>query len=92
MKRLAIVAVACASIAGNAMAGQSHGQHGGQGGRDGGWDSNAGVLVDVPWSAIMNANNPGPTYSHCREARHICFDRWGVDEPGYGRCMWRHHC
>jgi hypothetical protein len=103
VNKLAIVAVACTMIAGSAAAApfgmtepgsrplvlQTNGHdHGG-----GGWGG-PNVFVDVPWSAVSGsgANNnsappPNSGYNHCREARHICFDRWGVDGFRYGRCM-----
>lgn len=94
MKALATMAFACTMVAGPAVADQMNGH--GRGGR-GGWGQDSGVVVDVPWSAINSGDNSGiPPQSgyelHCRDARHICFDQWGVDEPGYGRCMARRGC
>ena len=90
MKTLAIVAVACSLIAGNAIAeemsgGPGHG--GGGGGGHNGLGPNSGVFVDLPWQTFMNEANRHQGYDRCREVRHSCFDRYGVDEPGYGRCM-----
>jgi hypothetical protein len=91
VKTLAIVAVACTVIAGNATAQQMQGHGGGGwgqgGGGHGGWGQSTGVFVDIPWQSLMAGANTHPGYDRCREVRHSCFDRWGVDEPGYGRCM-----
>ena len=91
MKTLAIVAVACTVMAGNATAQQMQGHGGGGwgqgGGGHGGWGQGTGVFVDIPWQSLMAGANTHPGYDRCREVRHSCFDRWGVDEPGYGRCM-----
>jgi hypothetical protein len=94
MKAHAAIAVACSMFAGLATAGEMGKP--GQGG-NGGWGQNSGVFVDVPWSAINNGDNSGipprSTYEiHCRDVRHSCFDQWGVDEPGYGRCMASRGC
>ncbi len=93
MKIFAVTALAGVLVAGAAAAYQMNAHS--RGGR--GWDSDPGVVVDVPWSAINSSDNSGiPPRSayemHCRDARHICFDQWGVDEPGYGRCMTRRGC
>ncbi|MFT3731081.1 MAG: hypothetical protein QM780_06590 [Hyphomicrobium sp.] len=94
MKALLGAAVACTMFAGLAaadgMSDRHRGDHGG-GGPD------AGVFVDVPWSAIYNGDNSGipprSTYElHCRDVKHSCFGQWGVDEPGYGRCMASRGC
>jgi hypothetical protein len=96
MKVLAATALACMVIATATASAADQKDGRGRGGR-GGWGSNSGVLVDVPWSAIDNGNNSGiqprSDYEiHCRDARHICFDQWGVNEPGYGRCMTKRGC
>ncbi|HML28015.1 MAG TPA: hypothetical protein PKE16_04100 [Hyphomicrobium sp.] len=92
MKVLAAVVLACVMSAGGASAEPLDARGGGQGGHGPGWGTNPGVFVDVPWSAINNGNNSGiPPRSdyeiHCRDVRHSCFDQWGVQEPGYGKCM-----
>jgi hypothetical protein len=95
MKALAAIAVACTMFANLAAADQ---MDGGGHGHDGGWRQNSGVLVDVPWSAINNNGDnsgipPRSAYEmHCRDVRHSCFDQWGVQEPGYGRCMANRGC
>ncbi len=93
MKALAIMAVACTMFAGAATADQMDNGHGGHDG----WGSNGGIVVDMPPSMFNGANNsgmppPDPNEMRCRDARHICFDQWGVDEPGYGRCMTERGC
>ena len=89
MKRMALVVFAAMAVAGTAMAGEGygngHGNGGGQGGR--GWGPGLNVFVDVPTTGAQAGAPQEPQYDHCREARHSCFDQWGVDEPGYGRCM-----
>ena len=111
MKKRAIVAVACSTIAGNAVAtplgitapantplvqqANGHGRGGGGwGGGGGGWSrgSGVGIVVDMPLRGTDYGNIPRPTYDHCREARNICFESWGIDGRRYGRCMWRLGC
>ena len=108
MKKRAIVAAACTIIASNAAAvpfgitepanpplvQQTHGHGGGGGGLGGGWGrgSGVGVVVDVPLRGAGYGNIPRPSYDHCREARNICFESWGIDGRRYGRCMWRLGC
>ena len=102
MKKPAIVAATCTIIAGNAAATpfgitesanpslvQQTNSHGG-----GGWGrgSGVGVVVDVPLRGMGYGNIPRPSYDHCREARNICFESWGIDGRRYGRCMWRLGC
>jgi hypothetical protein len=90
MQRLAFV-IATMTLISPAIAGDMEGRHHG-----GDWDRNAGVLVDVPMPQINYGNqNPqaaDPNYQRCRDSRHICFDQWGVSEPGYGRCMTARGC
>ena len=95
MKALTFIAVACSVIATSAIAGQGHG-HGHNGypdhGYGNGWGSGINVYPEIPMSEAAARYRQAPQYSHCREARHICFDRWGVREPGYGNCIWDHGC
>jgi hypothetical protein len=67
---------------------------GGGWGGGGGRGSAVGVVVDVPLAGAGYGNSPvhGPSYYHCREARNICFESWGIDGRRYGRCMWRLGC
>jgi hypothetical protein len=105
VKTIAIALTACAFIASSAAAApagaippannsvvqQTHG-HGGGGA--GGWRPGVGVIVDVPWEGMGYFNPPGPypAPNQCREARHACFEQWGTDGRGYGRCMRRRGC
>ncbi|MET0407303.1 MAG: hypothetical protein ABW006_02935 [Hyphomicrobium sp.] len=95
MKPLIIAALTFGFAAG-ALAGEMHGPGGGGWhGGGGDWGRNSGVLIDVPWNAIDNPNSsqpPDPNKQRCRDARHICFDQFGVDEPGYGTCMTNRGC
>lgn len=94
MKRIVIAALAC-TIGASAVLAEPAGDR--PGGDHRGWGGGTGVIVDVPWSAISNGNNSGiPPRSdyevHCRDVRHSCFGQFGVDEPGYGRCMAARGC
>lgn len=108
MKTLAIVAAtACTLLVGAANAAsfsapaqvipslvqQTHG-HGSGSSSGGGVDgrgSGVGVVVDMPLAGT-GYGIPRAGYNHCREARNICFESWGVDGRRYGRCMWRLGC
>ena len=96
MKMIALVLFVSTAMAGSAMAGDAygrgHGNGGGNGGRGWGWNSGLNVFVDVPVTGAAAGVSDDPRYEHCREARHSCFGQWGVDEPGYGRCMQRWGC
>lgn len=93
MKGLALIAVACSIVATSATAGQRHGHNGhSKHWRGHGWGSGVNVDVDIPMTEADAGYRNAPRYSHCREVRHICFGRWGVDEPGYGNCIWDHGC
>ena len=90
MKKMTLVVFAAMAVAGTAMAGDRYGPgqgNGGQGGRGWGWGPGLNVFVDVPTTGAQAGPPQDPQYDHCREARHSCFGQWGVDEPGYGRCM-----
>lgn len=102
MKRVAIAFTACTIIASSAAAApvgvilstnnsiirKTHGYGGGGRGPD------VGVIVDVPWEGMGYGNPPGPypAPNRCREARHACFNQWGTDGRGYGRCMRQQGC
>jgi hypothetical protein len=98
MKAAALVVFAVIVSAGSAMAGDGPGRgpggnggpgqggsgHGGQGW---GWSSGLNVFVDVPMTGAAAGQQDDPQHDRCRDVRHSCFGQWGVDEPGYGRCM-----
>jgi hypothetical protein len=93
MKELALIAVAFSIVATSAMAGQQPGHNGRPDHWHGnGWGSGLNVYADVPMTEAAAGYRQAPVYSHCREVRHFCFGRWGVDEPGYGNCILGHRC
>lgn len=88
MRKLAIAVALCPMVAGGALAGQMNG-HGHQGP---GWGSGLNVYVDVPMTTPTADARGEFENRRCREVRHICFGRFGVNEPQYGDCVWRRHC
>lgn len=92
MKVIALVILAATTMASSAMAGDGNGRGHGNGGRGWGWNSGLNVFVDVPMTGAAAGAQEDPRRNYCREARHSCFGQWGVDEPGYGRCMRRSGC
>lgn len=91
MKVIAL-AIFAATAASSAIAGEGFGRGHGNGGRGWGWNSGLNVFVDVPMTGAAAAGQEDPRRDYCREVRHSCFGQWGVDEPGYGRCMRRNGC
>jgi hypothetical protein len=93
MKELALIVVACSIIATGATAGQQleHNNHSNHRHWNG-WGSGLNIYADIPMTEAAAGYRQAPVYSHCREVRHFCFGRWGVDEPGYGNCIWNHGC
>jgi len=96
MKVIVLVGFAAAAMAGSAIAGDGPGRDRGPGGRGWGWGPGWGpglnVFVDVPMTGAAAGVQQSPTQDRCREARHSCFGLWGVEEPGYGRCMQSNGC
>ena len=92
MKGIAVVIFASMAMAGSAMAGDAYGRGHGNGGRSWGWNPGLNVYVDVPMTGAGAGVPEDSRYDYCRQARHSCFGQWGVDEPGYGRCMRRSGC
>ncbi len=88
MKRLATAIVFSSVLAGGVLAGQMHGH--GTPGRD--WNSGLNVYLDMPITSASPGASEDPDDRRCREVRHICFGRFGVNEPQYGNCVWRRRC
>ena len=70
--------------------GGNHGW-GNQGSGNQGWGSRGfsgvGVSIEVPARGAYYGGLPSPRYDHCREARNICFESFGIDGLRYGRCI-----
>lgn len=93
MKVLGYVVIAAVAMTGSAIAGEGPGRGHGPGGPGWGWNPGLNVFVDVPMTgAAAAAAQDNPQQDRCREARHSCFGQWGVEEPGYGRCMQSRGC
>lgn len=93
MKVLGYVVIAAVAMTGSVIAGEGPGRGHGPGGPGWGWNPGLNVFVDVPMTGAAAAGaQDNPQQDLCREARHSCFGQWGVEEPGYGRCMQSRGC
>ena len=92
MRVMMLIVFATAAMTGLANAGDGPGRDRGPGGRGWGWGSGLNVFVDVPMTGAQAGVQQDPQRDQCREARHGCFGQWGVEEPGYSRCMQSNGC